>query len=135
MSDINTQPVWRFRLMLVTALAVMVLLVLWLRSRADITKIEKQRGAMVGALRTLMAAQDAQLARTGRYATNLDSLTGYTRPATLVLQFTPIDATTWGATVHDPELLIAPMRCGVFVGRPEASPHRAVLDPGSPACW
>lgn len=135
MSDTNTPPVWRFRLMLLTGLAVMVLLVLWLRSRADITRVEKQRTAMVGALRSLMSAQDAHQARTGRYATDLDSLSGFSRPTLLVLHFAPFDATTWSATVHDSTLPIAPTTCGLFWGRPEASPHRAVLDPGTPACW
>ena len=135
MSDLDSQPVWRFRLMLLTALAVLVLGVLWLRARAATTSVEKRRSALVGSLRALVAAQDAHQARTGRYASTLDSLGGYNRPAELVLHFTSYDATTWSATIHDASLTIAPTTCGVFVGRPDASPHRAVVNPGTATCW
>ena len=135
MPDSDTQPIWRFRLMILTALAVLVLSVLWLRARAATTSVEKRRSALMGSLRSLVAAQDANQARTGRYATTLDSLGGWNRPAELVLTFTPHDATTWSATVHDTSLTIAPTTCGVFVGRPDASPHRAVVNPGTPTCW
>jgi hypothetical protein len=135
MSDPNAQPVWRFRLMILTALAVLVLAVLWLRSRADITRVEKHRTAMIATLRALVAAQDAHQARTGRYAMTLDALPSWTAPATLDLTFTPVDATTWGAAVRDTALRIAPTHCGVYVGAAHASPHRAVVHPGSPACW
>lgn len=135
MSNSDALPVWRFRLMLLTALAVLVLLVFWLRSRADITRVEKQRRAMIGTLRSLMAAQDAHQARTGRYAIQLDSLTGYTAPPELVLEFRATGSAAWSATVHDSTLDVAPTTCGLFVGPPETSPHRAVLEPGSPTCW
>jgi hypothetical protein len=135
MMESRRAPVWRFRLMLVSALGVLVLLVIWLRSRADITRVERQRTAMVAALRTLVAAQDAEQARTGRYAVSLDSLPGYSRPPGLVLHFTALDVTAWGATVQDTTLELAPTTCGVFLGRSAASPHRAVLEPGSPRCW
>lgn len=126
---------WRFRLRLLTALAVLVLVVLWLRSRADITSVEKRRSTMLGSLRSLLAAQDAHQARTGRYATTLDSLGAWPRPVDVVFSFAARDATTWSATIHDTTLTIAPTTCGIFVGRPEASPHRAVLEPGVPVCW
>jgi hypothetical protein len=121
--------------MMLTALAMLVLSVLWLRSRAATTSVEKRRSALLGSLRALVAAQDAHQARTGRYATTLDSLGGWSRPPELVLVFTPHDVTTWSATLHDSSLSIAPTTCGVFVGRPEASPHRAVVTPGTATCW
>ena len=135
MSETTAAPVWRFRLMILTALAVLVLVVLWLRSRADITQVEQKRAAMRGALRALLAAQDAHQVRTGRYAMELDSLTNWTPPPALELTFHPVDVTAWGATVHDSSLSIAPSTCGLYVGRAAASPHRAVVDPGTPACW
>jgi hypothetical protein len=121
--------------MLLTALALLVLAVVWLRARANTVAVEHRRSAMIGALRGLIAAQDAHQARTGRYAVSLDSLTGWNTPEALQLTFTPLDAGAWGATVLDPALTIAPVACGVFVGREAASPHRAVIYPGSPACW
>jgi hypothetical protein len=121
--------------MLVTGLAVFVLLVLWLRSRIEITSVERRRTVMISTLRGLLSAQDAHEARTGRYATGLDSLEGWSAPAGLVVSFGAPDQFTWRVTVHDPSLEVAPTRCGLFMGRPEASPHRAVVEPGIPACW
>jgi hypothetical protein len=135
MSTSDSAPVWRFRLVMLTALAFLVLAVGWLRARANTTAVEQRRSAMIGALRSLIAAQDAHQARTGRYALSLDSLVGWKAPDVLPLTFTPLDASAWGATVHDTALTIAPVACGVFVGREAASPHRAVIYPGSPACW
>jgi hypothetical protein len=135
MSATESPPVWRFRLMLLTGLAVFILLVLWLRSRAEITSVEKRRTAMVGALRAILAAQDAHQARHGRYAASLDSLGGWTAPAGLAVSFGAWDGSTWRATVLDPSLQVPPTRCGLYIGRPEASPHRAVVEPGVPACW
>lgn len=121
--------------MILTALAVVVLAVIWLRARVDFTRVEKQRAAMLGSLRSLLAVQDAHQARTGRFATTLDSLGTWRSPTGLVFTFEARDATTWSATVHDSALTVAPTTCGVFVGRPEASPHRAVVEAGAPACW
>ena len=135
MSQADSQPVWRFRLKLLTALAVLVLAVLWLRSRADVTAVEKRRLAMLGSLRGLIAAQDAHQARTGQFATTLDSLGAWQVPSDIDFDFTALDGTSWRATVHDSSLQAPPTTCGVFVGRPAASPHRAVVDPGVPACW
>jgi hypothetical protein len=135
MPDTDSPPAWRFRLILLTALAVFVLLVLWLRSRVEITGVERRRTAMVGTLRGILSAQDAHQARTGRYASSLDSLGGWSAPAGLTVSFGAPAPGTWRVTVHDPSLEVAPTRCGLFVGQPEASPHRAVIEPGVPACW
>jgi hypothetical protein len=130
----DSAPPWRFRLQLLTGLALLVLAVLWARSRQDTVATERARATLRGTLQGLVQAQEGHLAATGRYASSLDSLAGWARPGWPLVRF-HASARGWSAVAEDTTLVVAPRSCGVFLGAPELAPHRAVVDEGVIACW
>lgn len=135
MTDQAPTIIWSFRLKLLTGLAVFVLLVMTLRARAARSDIARRRAAVRGALVQLVMLQQERYASTGRFATTLDSLPGWTPPATVVVVLEADGDQEWRAIATDSALHVPPRSCGVFLGRPATSPHRAVVEPGVPACW
>ncbi len=135
MTDPTPSLAWSFRLKLLTGLALFVLLVMVIRARADRTDLDRRHAALRSTLAQLVALQQEQYARSGRYVTGLDSLPGWSTPPDLRVEFTADDDQDWRAVATDPGLLSPPRSCGVFLGRAATAPHRAVLEPGVPACW
>ncbi len=135
MTDPAPRIIWTFRLKLATGLAVFVLLVMVIRARAERTGIAARRAALRGALQELVTLQQDRYAFSGRFATTLDSLADWVPPPGVVVRFTADDDQDWRAIATDPDLSVPPRTCGVYLGRPESAPHRAVVEEGVPACW
>lgn len=126
---------WRFRLQLLTGLALLVLLVMALRAQRERAQVATRREAVRGALLRLVEAQEEHYARTGRYALRLDASLPWRAPPSVTVRFTADDDQNWRAVATDSALVIPPTACGVFLGRQASAPHRAVLEPGEVACW
>ncbi len=135
MADPKPPVIWTFRLKLATGLAVFVLAVMFLRARAERSDIEARRRRLHDVLVQLVDLQQQEYARSGRYATSLAALAGWTGTAGVSVAFSADDDQDWRAIASDTALTIPPSRCGVFLGRPSTAPHRAVVEPGIPACW
>ncbi len=135
MPDPKPPVIWTFRLKLATGLAVFVLAVMFLRARAERSDIEARRRRLHDVLVRLVDLQQQEYARSGRYATELAALGGWTGAAGIMVSFRADDDQDWRAIASDPALTIPPSHCGVFLGRPSTAPHRAVIEPGIPACW
>lgn len=126
---------WRFRLQLLAALALLVLLVMAVRAQAERAATASRRDALRGSLSRLVEVQEERFARTGAYATALDSGLSWKPPQGVTLEFAADDDQSWRATATDSSLTVPPTTCGVFLGRPSSAPHRAVTAPGVVACW
>lgn len=126
---------WRFRLQVITGLALLVLLVMALRARSARSDILDRREAVAGALRQLVLAQEEHYARHGRFATVLDSALAFRAPPSVIVTLRAEGDQSWRAIATDSALVVAPTTCGVFLGDQSAAPHRAVLEPGVVACW
>lgn len=135
MADPQPPVIWTFRLKLATALAVFVLAVMFIRARAERSDIEARRRRLHDVLVQLVDLQQQEYARSGRYATSLATLPGWTGAVGVSVAFSADDDQDWRAIASDSGLTIPPSRCGVFLGRPSTAPHRAVVEPGIPACW
>lgn len=135
MADPQPPVIWTFRLKLATALAVFVLAVMFIRARAERSDIEARRRRLHDVLVQLVDLQQQEYARSGRYATSLATLPGWTGAVGVSVAFSADDDQDWRAIASDSSLTIPPSRCGVFLGRPSTAPHRAVVEPGIPACW
>ncbi len=142
----GTRPVgpgdhpWRFRLMLATALAVVLIAAVLLRAGIARNEVERRREVLLSVLERLSEAEEDALARDGRYAEHMGPSGGtdtaqFVAPAGIVFVFESLGATAWRAVVRDSTLSAGPRSCGIFRGSPEGSPHRAVVSPGTPACW
>ncbi len=130
-----TPPRWRFRLQVITGAALLVLAIMVLRARAERSGIATRRAAVEGALRDLVIAQEEHYAQHGRYASRLDDALAWRAPSAVTVTLTAVGDESWRAVASDSSLAIPPTTCGVYLGTPAASPHRAVIDPGVVGCW
>jgi hypothetical protein len=129
------QPIWRFRLMVGTGLAIYLLVLLVHRAGTRRAAVEEARQEFVDELLRLRDAQDRFFRRTGGYAGREDPRLGYTPPPALLFALHADGARGWRAVVADSSLPVPPRACGVFVGDPALAPNRASVRPGEPACW
>ena len=126
--------------MLASGTAVLLIVVVLLRTVEARLDVARRREALLATLERLSEAQEDALARDGRYASHLAASGGvdtaqFVPTRGLVLKFEPRGPSSWRAVVRDTALQVGPRTCGLFRGDPEASPHRAVVSPGNPACW
>ena len=126
--------------MLASATAVLLIVVMLFRAVESRSEVAKRRETLLTTLERLSEAQEDALARDGRYASHLAPSGGvdtaqFVPTPGLVLKFESMRPSSWRAVVRDTALRVGPRSCGVFRGVPEASPHRAVVSPGHPACW
>lgn len=128
-------PRWRFRLQLLTGAAVLVVLVMLVRAQSARASLDQRRQVVQGALRALVSAQQEHYARTGTYALALDAGLEWRRPASVVVRFRAEGDQAWHAVATDSMLTVPPTTCGVFLGDQSLAPHRAVIAPGTVACW
>jgi hypothetical protein len=135
MNDVVPPTRWHFRLQLLTAVGVLMLVALVIRARAAHSRVEGQREDLRLALRGLLTAQEERHADHGRFATALDSTLAWRPPGHLTLHFEALDDQNWRAVITDTALVIPPTHCGTYLGRPSNAPHRSVLAPGEVRCW
>jgi len=143
MSTIPARPgesPWHFRLMLATGLAVMLIVAVMVWAAADRNEVSRRREALLATLDRLSEAQEDAFARDGRYAAHLAQHGGmdtarFVASPGISLRFEWLRATAWRAVVRDSALSVGPRSCGIFRGEADASPHRATVRPGIPACW
>lgn len=134
------EPPWRLRLMLATSLAVLLIAAVLVGAVVNRSEVSRRREALLAALEGLSEAQEDALARDGQYAAHLAQNGGmdtarFVPPPGISITFERLGATAWRAVVRDSALSIGPRSCGIFRGEADASPHRAVVNPGIPACW
>ncbi len=130
----------QFQLILATAIACVLLAIVLLSGVARRRAAIARRSALLSDLGRLSEAQDDALARDGRYATHLERTGGtdtarFTPSPDVKVRFEVLGAGSWNAVVTDTVLAAGPRSCGIFRGEASASPHRAVVRPGVPACW
>ncbi len=126
--------------MLASGTAVLLIVVMLFRTVETRSEVARRREALLTTLERLSDAQEDALARDGRYSAHLAPLGGvdtaqFAPTPGLVLKFEPLGPSSWRAIVRDTALRVGPRTCGIFRGDAVASPHRAVVSPGSPACW
>lgn len=131
---------WRFRLMLASGAAVVLIAAVLWRAAEGRGEASHRREILLATLERLSEAQEDALARDGRYASHLAQAGGVDTarfvPAPAVsFKFELLRASAWRAVVKDTALRAGPRSCGIFRGEADASPHRAVVTPGVPACW
>lgn len=134
------EPPWRLRLMLATGLAVVLIAAVLVRAALDRNEISRRRSVLLTVLERLSEAQEDALAQDGRYATHLAPVGGsdtarFVAPLGITVAFESLGPTAWRVVVSDSALRVGPRSCGIFRGAADASPHRAVVSPGIPACW
>jgi len=93
----------------------------------------KDRAAFVPVLARLVEAQDRYRTDHGRYADSLGALGLEERGRGPRL--VRADSGGWSATIESRHLFRPRVTCGVYDGRPDYAPHRAVTRPREPACW
>lgn len=133
-------PPWRFRLIALSALSVVVLLSLLARAAMARTRDREARAQLVRELHRLDDQQAAWDARHGTFARQLgtvadDTTMTFTPAPGVELRFESSGAGSWSAVVTTDRLLAAPRQCGIYRGRPDAAPHRALTTPGAIVCW
>jgi hypothetical protein len=126
--------------MLASGAAVLLIALLLVRATAGRWEATRRRETLLAALERLSEAQEDALARDGRYASHLapsggvDTALFVPTPAMLI-SFELLGPASWRAVVTDTALRAGPRSCGLFRGEVDASPHRAAVRPGIPACW
>jgi hypothetical protein len=126
--------------MLASGVAVLLIVVMLFRSVEGRNEAARRREALLTTLERLAEAQEDALARDGRYASHLAPSGGvdtalFEPTPGLVFKFEPTGSASWRAVVRDTGLRNEPRSCGIYRGDAAASPHRAVVTPGRPACW
>ena len=126
--------------MLASGTALLLIVVMLFRSVEGRSEVARRREALLTTLERLSEAQEDALARDGRYASHLAPSGGvdtaqFEPTPGLMLKFELMGSSSWRAVVRDTALHVGPRSCGIFRGDAAASPHRAVVNPGSPACW
>ena len=124
------------------ASGVAVFLIAGMLLRAALTRSQNARrwDALITTLETLSDAQEDALARDGQYAAHLAAVGGVDTarlvpPPGILLEFERLGPMDWRAVARDTALRVGPRNCGIFRGDAASSPHRAVVNPGIPACW
>ncbi len=135
-----SSPPWRFRLIALTALSVVAMLAVVTRAASARRRDASARAQVIGELRRLDDQQTAWEARHGLFARRIgtvadDTTLAFTPTPGVELRFDATIPSSWSAIATTDRLLAAPRQCGVYRGRAEAAPHRAVLTPGEVACW
>ena len=134
-------PPWRFTLILLTAFAGLVSLIIVVRARTAQSVESARRQALVWDLGQLVAAQDAAVLEYGRFArvigprNAIDTIAFRPTNDSVTIRSDASGATGWSAVLHDEQLRTAPRNCGVFLGDVRTSPHRALTVAARPACW
>ena len=126
--------------MLATGLSVVLIAAVVMRAAVNRSEVSRRREVLLATLDRLSEAQEDALARDGRYAAHLGQFGGmdtarFVVPPGISLTFEFFGGTAWRAVVRDSALRVGPRSCGLFRGETDASPHRAVVSPGIPACW
>ena len=126
--------------MLATGVAVLLIAVVLVRAALDRNEVSRRLAVLITALERLSEAQEDALAQDGRYATYLAPGGGldtarFVPPPGIAVTFELLGPTAWRAVVSDSALSVGPRSCGLYRGGAAASPHRAVVSPGIPACW
>ncbi len=143
MAKIPAEPVESargFGLMLATGLAVVLIAAVLLRAAVGRNEARHRRQALLATLEQLSEAQQDAFARDGRYAAHLERIGGvdtaqFVPSPGIALKFELLGSSAWRAVATDTALRAGPRSCGIFRGEAYASPHRAVVRPGIPACW
>ena len=135
-----SSPPWRFRLIALTVLSVGATLAMVTRAANARRRDASARAQVIGELRRLDDQQAAFEARHGLFARRIgtvadDTTLAFTPMPGVELRFDSAIPSSWSAIATTDQLLAAPRQCGVFRGRAEAAPHRAVLTPGEVVCW
>lgn len=136
----DISPPWRFRLIVLTVLAVAMALVIVVRAAMARERDASGRAQLVQELRRLDDQQVAWEARLGTFAVRVapagdDSTLAFVPAPGVRLRFETGPGGGWSATATSEQLLAAPRQCGVYRGPPEAAPHRALTLPGEVRCW
>ena len=133
-------PPWRFRLIALTVLSLVVVVAVLVRAAAARTRDTTARAQLLGELRRLDDQQAAWDARHGTFArqfgaTENDTTLAFTPTPGVELRFEASVPGGWSAIATSDRLLAAPRQCGIYRGPPAAAPHRALSAPGAVVCW
>jgi hypothetical protein len=126
--------------MILTAVGLLVLALLLLHGISQHNDALRRRAALLADLSRLLEAQEDAMARDGQYAAHLEREGGidtarFAPSPDVKVRFDRLAGDSWRAVVTDTVLRADPRSCGLFKGEVSASPHRAVVLPGVPACW
>jgi hypothetical protein len=126
---------WRFRLKILTALPLFLLLVMLIQTRSAVTDTAARRKTLINDLRRFSDRQAAFHETHGRYAELGEPGLDFTPTAGTVIAVQIADRNRWSAIATDPLLRVAPATCGIYGGDASASPHRSVIHEAQPNCW
>ncbi|MBL0177984.1 MAG: hypothetical protein IPP98_02515 [Gemmatimonadetes bacterium] len=133
-------PPWRFRLIALTLLSLLVVVVVLVRAATARMRDTTARAQLLRELGRLDDQQAAWDARHGTFAGQLgttenDTTLAFTPTPGVDLRFEAAIPGGWSAIVTTDRLRAAPRQCGIYRGPPAAAPHRALIAPGQVVCW
>jgi len=126
--------------MLVTGFACAVSALVLLRASVAHRRDAVRRDAMRADLTRLVIAQDSAYDVLGRFVLvgagyDADAIAFRLTNDGVALRTRTTGRDGWSAVLSDGEVLSDPRNCGIFIGEPKASPHRALVVAGRATCW